>query len=170
MSLAAALARAPRCLLVNIATAESVECLFNPVQLVEKVAVNWNRLVVPGLSHQILQFQSTGNRQFAGVEFYVSRFYAMEQPSDVDILTFRAFLRALTVPSEESEGVSTTAPARVLFLWPNVLTMECVVSSVEFLYKQLAADGAVLVYTASVTFEEVLDTRITSEALREELA
>ena len=32
---------------------------------------------------------------------------------------------------------------------------------------QLAVDGMVLVYAASVTFEEILDTRVTSEELRE---
>ncbi len=36
-------------------------------------------------------------------------------------------------------------------------------------YKQLAVDGMVLVYTASVSFEEILDTRVTSEELREEV-
>ena len=63
-----------------------MECLFNPTQLSEKVQVNWNRLSALGLSHQVLQFQSTGNRQFSGVEFYLDRFFAAEQPGDVDIL------------------------------------------------------------------------------------
>jgi len=39
---------------------------------------------------------------------------------------------------------------------------------VDFQYRQLAIDGAILVYTASVTFEEILDTRVTSEELRKE--
>jgi hypothetical protein len=66
-----------------------------------------------------------------------------------------------------AEGVPETAPPRVLFIWPEVVTVECVVASVEFTYKQLAVDGTVLVYAASVTFEEILDTRVTSEELRE---
>ena len=91
--------RPPRCSLVNVVTGESIECLFNPTQLVEKVQVNWNRLAVPGLSHQVLQYQSTGNRELSAVEFYLDRTFAAEQPGDVDIMEFRAFLRALTVPS-----------------------------------------------------------------------
>ena len=39
-------------------------------------------------------------------------------------------------------------------------------ASVEFQYKQLAVDGTVLVYAASVSFEEILDARVTSEDLR----
>jgi len=78
--------RAPRCLLINVETAEFMFCLFNPAQLSEKVMVNWNRVTVPGLSHQLLQFQSTGNRQLSSVEFYLDRFFAKEQGDDADIL------------------------------------------------------------------------------------
>ena len=76
MTIASAVARPPKCVLVNVSTAESIECLFNPTELTEKVEVNWSRLAVPGLSHQVLQFQNTGNRQLSGVEFYLDRFFA----------------------------------------------------------------------------------------------
>nr|BDT32019.1 peptidoglycan-binding protein [Myxococcus sp. MH1] len=168
MSIAAGLARPPRCLLVNVLTGEAMECLFNPTQLVEKLQVNWNRLTVPGLSHQVLQFQGTSNRQLAGVEFYLDAFFATQQADASNIMEFRGFLRALTVPPAGTEGVLATAPPRVLVLWPGLLTVECVVASVEFQYRQLAVDGRVLVYTATVTFEEILDTRVTSEQLRQE--
>lgn len=113
MSFDGAIARPPRCVLVNVTSGESMECLFNPTQLSEKLQVNWNRLAVPGLSHQVLQFQSTANRQLSGVEFYLDRYFAAEQPGDVNILEFRAFLRALTVPPEGTEDVAATAPPRV---------------------------------------------------------
>lgn len=145
-------------------------CLFNPTQLTEKLQVTWNRQVVPGLSHQVLQFQSTSNRQLTAVEFYLDRFFATEQPGDPNILEFRAFLRALTVPPAGTEGVLATAPPRVLVVWPNVLTIECVVASIDFQYRQLAVDSSVLVYAASVTFEEILDTRVTSESLRRQVS
>ena len=65
MGIRDAVIRPPRCSLVNVTTAESIDCLFNPTQLTEKVQVNWNRLAVPGLSHQVLQYQSTGNRELS---------------------------------------------------------------------------------------------------------
>ena len=160
--------RAPRCTLVNVATGESIECLANPTQLSEKVQVNWNRVTVPGLSHQLLQFQSTGNRQLSGVEFYLDRFFAREQSDDADILDFRGFLRALTVPPKGAEGVPATAPPRTLFVWPSVMSIETVLTDLEFQYKQFAADASVLVYTATVSFEEILDVRVTAEERREE--
>ena len=160
--------RPPRCVLVNVGTAEAIECLFNPTQLTEKLSVGWNRLAVPGLSHQVLQFQSTGNRRLDGVEFYLDRFFAAEQPGSPDIADFRRFLLALTVPPAGTEDVTGTAPPRVLFIWPGVLVMDAVVTDVEFQYRQMALDGRVLVYAASVGFEEILDLRATAETLREE--
>ena len=169
MGIELAMVRPPRCVLVNVTTGESMECLLNPTQLSEKLQVNWNRLAVPGLSHQVLQFQSTGNRQLSGVEFYLDRFFAVEQPGEPDIMEFRRFLRALIVPPEGTEDVVSTAPPRVLVIWPEVITVEAVVTDVEFQYRQVAVDGAVLVYAATVGFEEILDARVTSEALREEV-
>jgi hypothetical protein len=169
MGIELAMVRPPRCVLVNVTSGESMECLFNPTQLTEKVQVNWSRLAVPGLSHQVLQFQSTSNRQLAGVEFYVDRFFATEQPGEPDVLDFRAFIRSLTVPPAGTEGVVDTAPPRTLFIWPEVVTIETVVTDVEFQYRQLGVDGRVLVYAATVTFEEILDVRVTSEERRGEV-
>lgn len=162
-------ARPLRCVLANVATAESLACMFNPSSLSEKVQVNWNRVGVPGLSHQLLQFASTGNRQLPGVEFYVDRFFARAQGDTSDILDFRGFLRALTVPPKSAAGVASMAPPRLLFIWPQVITIETVVTDLEFAYKQFAGDGAVLAYSATVTFEEILDVRVTSEDRREDL-
>lgn len=158
----------PRCVLVNVTTAESIECLFNPTQLAEKIQVHWNRLQVPGLSHQVIQFQGTGNRQLTSIEFYLDKLFAAEQPGDTDIMEFRRFLRALTVPPEGAEGVPATAPPRVLFIWPGVLSVETVLTDLELQYRQFGADGSVLVYVATCSFEEILDARVTSEFLRRE--
>ncbi len=84
-------------------------------------------------------------------------------------MEFRSFIRALTVPPSGTEGVSDTAPPRTLFIWPEVVTIETVVTDVEFQYRQVGVDGRVLVYAATVTFEEILDVRVTSEELREEV-
>ncbi len=159
--------RAPRCFLINVETTEMISCLFNPTRISEKVQVNWNRVTVPGLSHQLLQFQSTGNRQLPSVEFYLDKTFATQPRGDIDILDFRGFLRALTVPPKGTEGVPATAPPRTLFVWPHVVSVVGVLTDLEFNYKQFAADATVLVYTATASFEEVLDARVTSEDLRD---
>ena len=141
-----AIARPPRVTVANVASSETLECLFNPTQLSEKVQVNWSRLGVIGLGRQPLHYQSTSNRQLPSVEFYVDKLAAAEQP---DILAFRDFLRKLTVPAEPE-----LAQPRALVVWPGVVTLEGVVTDLEFQYRQFGSDGGVLVYTATCTFEE----------------
>ena len=158
MNISQSVARPPRCSIANITTGESIDCLFNPTQLSEKVKVNWSRLAVPGLSHQVLQYQSTGNRQVAGVEFYLDRFFATKQPGNPDILQFRSFLRALSVPPAEM-----LAPARALIIWPKVLSIETVLTELAFQYRQFGVDASVLVYTAVCGFEEITDVRVSAE-------
>jgi hypothetical protein len=143
---------------VNVLTAESIECLLNPNVLTEKLQVEWTRLLVPGLSHQVLQFQSTCNRELPGVEFYVDRIFASETAAEPLVERFRSFLLELTVPTGLAQGVAS-APPRVLFIWPGVITVQCVLRSVEFRYQRFGVDGRALVYTATVGFEEVRDGR-----------
>ena len=129
-----------------------MECLFNPTQLSEKLSVNYNRLPVLGLDHQVVQYQGTANRRLDAVEFYWDHFSALSRRGRPDILAFRTFIGELMVPA-----VGASAPPRVLFVWPGVLTIEAVVIDAEVQYRQVSADGTVLVYAAMVTFEEVMD-------------
>jgi hypothetical protein len=162
--------RAPRCSIVNLTSGESMDVLFNPEQLVEKIGVQWSRVTVPGLSFKPLQFQSTDNRQLPGVEFYLDKYFARSQNEDASILDFRGFLRAFTVPPAVVKGVPAAAPPRALFVWPSLLSVECVFTSLQFTYKKFSAlDGSPLIYTAVVDFEEILDTRVTSEELRRDV-
>ncbi|MDJ0766806.1 MAG: hypothetical protein QNJ97_27785, partial [Myxococcota bacterium] len=64
--------------------------------------------------------------------------------------------------------VSGLAPPRTLLIWPKVLTVETVLTNLEFQYRQFAADASVLVYTAGCNFEAVLDVRVTAQDLRKE--
>ena len=148
------LARAPRCFIANISTGESIECMFNPEKLKVKISANYNRISVPGLSHQPLQYQSTGNRQLPGVEFYLDKFFAAKQSDDDDILHFRDFFVSLTKPTQIYH-----APPRTLFLWSGVITIETVITDLEFQYRKISQDGKPLIYTVTCTFEEILDVR-----------
>jgi hypothetical protein len=85
-------------------------------------------------------------------------------------MEFRAFLRALTVPPEgtEGRGRARRRPG-CSSSGPRCSRSRPWSTDVEFQYRQVAVDGEVLVYAATVTFEEILDARVTSEALREEV-
>jgi hypothetical protein len=148
--------RAPRCTLVNVESQERFECLLNPEGLSEKIGVNYRRHVVPGLGYQPLQYESTSNRQVPSVEFVLDQRFSPSENGAEQILRFRTFLLAFTIPVVPQ---IPSAPPRILVVWPHVLTLEGVLSDVEFRYQALTADGAVLAYVATCTFEEVLELR-----------
>jgi hypothetical protein len=149
-------ARAPRCTLVNLETQERFECLLNPEGLSERFSVSYRRHTVPGLGHQPLQYESTNNRQVPSVEFVLDQRFTPSVDGAAGILRFRTFLLAFTKPVRAD---APSAPPRVLVVWPNVLTLEGVLSDVDFRYVTLAADGSVLAYVATCSFEEVLELR-----------
>jgi hypothetical protein len=43
------------------------------------------------------------------------------------------------------------------------MSIETVLTDLEFTYRQFGVNSNVLVYMATVTFEEILDVRVTSE-------
>lgn len=148
--------RAPRCTLVNVETQERFECLLNPEGLTERISVQYRKHVIPGLGHQPLQYESTGNRQVPSLEFVLDQRLAPTDRGADSLLRFRSFLLALTQPVTPQ---IPSAPPRVLVIWPQVLTLEGVLSDVEFRYQALTEDGSVLAYVATCSFEEVLELR-----------
>lgn len=139
-----------RCMLVNTFTGKSMTCLFNPAQVTEKVTVNWNRLAPFGQGHHILHFQSTNNRQLTSIEFYCDALALPLESGAAQIEAFRAFLLGLTKPVD-----ALMSPPHVLLIWPKVLTIEAILSDVEFTHRQWASTGELLAYTATCNFEEI---------------
>lgn len=166
MTVASFARRPPRCALVNVDTAEHIEALFNPPELTEKIGISWQKLTVLGMSHQVHQYQHTQSRAFSGVEFYLDRLLKGASDDARDVLEFRRFLLSFTVPAAAEVGEIPGAPSRCLIIWPGFMTVESSISTVEFTYRSFAVDGSVLRYTAAVTFDEVLDVRVTAEERR----
>ncbi len=154
MSLRNAAARPPRCTIVNLHTGEPFECLANPAQVQEKVQVNYARPVIQGAAHQQLHYVGTSNPQLDSLEFFLDQLIADERAANTDILDFRRFLDELTQPID-----SGLAPPVALIVWPSTFTLEAVLLSVEYKLTRFAANGQVMLYTATTTFEQVTDVR-----------
>lgn len=142
---------------------------MNPTELEEAIEVGWNEQRVVGMSHPRLQYTGTGAHKFPAVEFYVSA-HALSQEtgknlSANEVLEFKRFLQSLTVPRAGAQDVVGGAPPRVLFIWPRVISLVCVVRSVSFRYNRFSAEGTPLVYTARVAFSEIRDARMTHEQI-----
>src|SRR5215208_4821511 len=114
----------PRLVLVNLVTREQLEVWANPPTLTEQRSAQWNRLGVPGLGHQPLQYGGTTNRRIPDVVLILDR----RTHPEADIEAARRFFDALVAPAGSA---APSAPPRVLFVWPKLLSLEAVTESVE---------------------------------------
>src|ERR1700674_4114447 len=146
--------------IANVSSGASIDAQFNPTEFEEALEVNWARQTVPGLSHQPLQFIHTGNTKFT-LEL---NFEAQDPTTDLDqIQLARRFLQSLCYPRRGAEDVIGGGPPRALFIWPNVISLTCVVTALSFKYGRFNLDGTPVQFTAKVALEEVRDVRLLSE-------
>jgi len=146
--------------IANVSSGASIDAQFNPTEFEEALEVNWARQTVPGLSHQPLQFIHTGNTKFT-LEL---NFEAQDPTTDLDqIHLARRFLQSLCYPRRGAEDVIGGGPPRALFVWPNVVSLTCVVTALSFKYGRFNLDGTPVQFTAKVALEEVRDVRLLSE-------
>lgn len=146
--------------IANVSTGDSIDAQFNPTEFEEALEVNWARQTVPGLSHQPLQFVHTGNAKFT-LEL---NFEAQDPTTDLDeIHRSRRFLQSLCYPRRGASDVIGGGPPRALFVWPNVVSLTCVVTALSFKYGRFNLDGTPVQFTAKVMLEEIRDVRLLSE-------
>jgi len=67
----------------------------------------------------------------------------------------KQFLQSLAYPVKRSSGESAPPP-RCLFVWPDVVRMECVVVSIRFTHRRFAlSTGRTMALVAEVALEEI---------------
>jgi hypothetical protein len=146
--------------IANVSSGDSIEAQFNPTEFEEALEVNWARQTVPGLSHQPLQFVNTGNTKFT-LEL---NFEAQDPTTELaQIHHARRFLQSMCYPRRGAGDVTGGGPPRALFVWPNVVSLTCVVNALSFKYSRFNLDGTPVQFTAKLTLEEIRDVRLVSE-------
>lgn len=149
--------------LTNLATATGIEAQFNPTELEESLAVNWNRLAVLGLSHKPKQYQQTDNHEF---EFELA-FRAWDDTGNRldDIALSRRFLLSLCYSSRASagSGVSGGAPPRVLFVWPKLVSLTATINKIRIKHSAFNKEGDPIHFAAKIELDEIRDARLYSE-------
>lgn len=164
-------ARPPRASLVNMATGDSFEFLFNPDSFDEKFEAKFNRTTINGLSHERLSYINTTN-DVIPIELYMSQLaqdtIAGEGGSRPYVGTQRKrWLQSLVYPTEDSD-YGYTGPPSVLFIWPRMVRIIGRVTRVEFFHQAFSPRTlATTQLLARVTIEEdVARRRLMDEVLR----
>jgi hypothetical protein len=85
------------------------------------------------------------------------------------IMMARRFIQSLAFPRNAGDGIEDGAPPRVLFYWPNFLSLSATVDSQEWVYQLFSSDGTPRRFTVSLELKEIRDVRITSsQVLRDQ--
>lgn len=154
--------RASRMSIANLATADDVEMQYNPEEIEETIGAVYAKQVVPGLSHQILQFSHTEN---LAISFELS-FDALTSPGGYDAddaLNARRFIHALCLPRAGAATVRDGAPPRALLVWPHLYTLTTVLTKARFKFTRFFQSGKPSAFKVAMTIEEIRDFRITGE-------
>lgn len=168
-------ARMPKVVIANIRTGEFVEMPFTPPEFSEEISVEYARQKVVGMSHSILQYAGTENHKFGGLSFaFVGTPLSSNRPGAAAggvnaqdaALDTRNFLMSLCYASASAQGIRTGGPPRVLFAWPSLISMTCVIASLKVTHSKFDTLGKPTVFNAQLDLEEIRDVRLTSEAVR----
>jgi len=171
-SLAINLNNPPKAMIVNLATNERFRLPFNPTVLEEAVEARFNRVSVPGLSHQRLQYQGTSNKTIP-LELFMSQLSVDLRRERVGespyvATTMKNFLESLVYPQGDRESGQQGTP-RILFVWPRMVTIQARVTKITFLHRQFSSNtGATTMLVAKLTLEEDRDMAILMAEVREQ--
>jgi hypothetical protein len=143
----------------------TLKAQFNPTELAETLAVNWNKLAVLGFSHMPQQYQNTDNHGFS----FELMFHATDASGRRldDLVRARLFLLALCYPSKNTRGSPATgAPPRVMFFWPNLVSLTCVVKKLAIKHTMFNTQGSPVISQAKIDIEEIRDARLYADEVR----
>lgn len=142
---------------LDLSSQEELTVQFNPTELEESLRVNWAHLASPGLSHQRLHYAGTENVAFS-FELVVDAM--MPETTYEEGLRTRQFLQSLCYPKRGAKNAREGQAPRVLFIWPNLITLTAVVSDLTFKYERFHHSGVPTRYTVKVKLEEIRDVRL----------
>lgn len=143
-----------------------MEAQFNPTELAETIGTVWNDIVIPGLSHERGHYSHTKSVPFKFTLVFDAIAYMQEaqvdqfeKPGITEGVEYveraQNFLRSLGYAS-----VQTGAPPRVLFFWPNFLSITAKLEQLEMHYTGWVASGHMTRFSAQVSLKEIRDVHM----------
>ena len=148
--------------LVNLSTNELLEVQYNPTELEELIGAVYAKQTVPGLSHQVQQFINTENMRFT-LELFFQATNSGEAGAERLAVARKFFIAVCHPRGTGGVGSLGRGAPRVLFVWPEMISLTCVVHSVRMRHTKFKPTGASTVYTANVELEEIRDVFVSSE-------
>jgi hypothetical protein len=120
--------------------------------------------LAPGSSHEKLHYDHTENHK---VTFELTYDALTGDGAVDDNLDARKFLMSLCYAKRGARTVREGAPSRILFVWPEMISITAVISELKFKHQRFNAEGKSTFFKVDVSLEEIRDLRLTSEEVRQ---
>lgn len=153
----------PRVMLTDLETAEAFEFQYNPEELKEKLGANFNEPEVLGLGYKPQQYKNSDN---VALSFDLVLDALGKGFSVTKLLDARRFLHSLFAPRRGSGDITSAATPRVLFSWPNYVSLVCRLRSADASGLRFNAQMQPTHYKATVNIAEARTTRLFAEDVR----
>lgn len=140
--------RSERLSLTNLVTEAVLVVAAHPPSIGWSLAVGWAHHEVPGRFGQPVQYAGTQNTALPPLELTFDRRLPAHQGGTLDLAHAQRFLTALATPVP-----GLRAPPSVLLVWPALLQVEVLVTSLAFEHRELALVGGPLVLVATLGLE-----------------
>lgn len=131
---------------------------LNPSGFKESFGANYAEQNIRGLSHRLLQYDSTENYKLD-----LELFCEADSDTDKQINSIRRFFAAATHPRKGAGTIPKVAPPRLLFMWPKMLTLTCVVRGVSFDHRIFFRNGQTRIMTVNLSLTEIRDVIVYAE-------
>lgn len=151
----------------NLQNGKTVEVPFNPTHFNTKTTADWARFKVLGLSHQPMHYLQTRNLRMVFPKVY---FFADPREGADGIRNMHeklAYFESLMYPRRSAQDIMGAGPPRVLVVWPNFITLTCVLVDLSKDYKRFNLSGQPLQVDVSIDCDEIRDVRLPSEEVAE---
>lgn len=152
----------PRVTLTDLDTTETLELPLIPTQLDHSTSAKWTNQVIPGLSHEVLQFSNTANAGFT----FDAYFDACDGFTSVDqLVAARDWLESTQYPSDRPQDPG--GPSKYLFVWPGLCSVIVIVNNISFsLTRFQEIDGRLSQFTAKVAIQEARKKFLSRDLVR----
>jgi hypothetical protein len=156
---------------------------FNPAELEETLKVDWAKHGAPGSTQKRHHYVGTENYGYSFELIFdalLAEYWEIGKSGEIQrsleggpradlrqglpsILKQRRQLQSFCFPRRGSTSMKDGEAPRILFFWPNLLSLTCVITDLHFKYERFNASGAPTYFNVKVQLEEIRDVRLHSE-------
>ncbi|MBZ4649176.1 hypothetical protein [Thermosipho sp. (in: thermotogales)] len=134
--------------LVDWNTSEKIIFQYNPPEWEDRRSVNYTEIVIPGISHPVYQYVASGERS---VNFTIQ----LNAMYNKNAMYIAHWIRARTYPVRSNISIQN-APHKVVFIWPNAISLLGVITDANRKIEDHFPDGRIKLMSLEVTIKEAI--------------